>query len=532
MRRFALPALLAVALLITVGCQDHRWAENETPVCNQTAEPEVQEIAGKLDILFVIDNSGTMLEEQLNVAENFDAFIAKLVGLDEENPDSVGTDVDYQIGVATTDVEAGGCLLRAGDGNPRHRIINDETDRDYWTEERILQAFAENIKTGVGGSFEQGLEAMRCSLEHPDNTGFLRPDSKLAIVFVTDENDCSGLSCPPSEPDCLSQLHPLWGCDDRAADLTPVTEYFDWLVDEDGAASDDRGKRQPKKVIVAGIVGVRDDTAQAIPLPLADGPRDYEVACWPFVPETSGAGGTLTVEGVPQTVTLAVPRAQHSFTTADVGKLAQVPYSAASADRGNWEILALAPATENAVRLKVEAVIEPQSDVAWALGASDGLATEGSRYIDLITRVCKASGKCKRDSEIPLFASTICTENWSETLERIGALISLRTVFCLDALPAGIDDLGSGDCETIEPWVQVELHDPTNGQWAPLSCGKGEHQWTLAASDDPACVSGWEIQFPDSTHDAPFPEPGRGLRIQYLAEQGNSERCLMSQTAE
>jgi len=519
MKRVDLLTLLAATLIVGPACQDHLWSENRTPVCNQTAEPELQQVAGKLDILFVIDNSGTMQEEQGKIAANFGAFIAELIGEETQ-----GTDVDYQIGVVTTDVEADGCRLRAGDGDPRHRIINAEDDRDYWTDERIRQVFAANIQPHIGGSFEQGLEAMRCGLEHPDNAGFLRPDSKLAIVFVTDENDCSGLTCPASEPDCLKDLHPLWGCDDRAADLTPVAEYFDWLVDEDGAGPDDHGLRPKSKIVVAGIIGVRDATAQSIPLRLGSDVRDYDVACWPFVPEVSGTGGTLTVEGVPQTVTLTVPAAQHGFTDADVdeGWLAQVPYSAASTERGMWEINALVPG-ENAVQLKVEAVIESQGNIAWAIGTSDGKATEGSRYIELIDRVCQLSRGC----EIDTYASTICTSDWEQTLESIGAAITLSTDFCLDALPAGIDDT---TCPAIETWVQVELHHEGTGQFEPFSCADAEHPWVLRASESPTCASGWEIHFEGSTRDDPFPEEGRGLRIQYLAEQGNSERCWMTQS--
>jgi len=44
---------------------------------------------------------------------------------------------------------------------------------------------------GTGCGFEQPLHAMQRALENSANTGFLRPDAVLAIVFVTDEDDCS-----------------------------------------------------------------------------------------------------------------------------------------------------------------------------------------------------------------------------------------------------------------------------------------------------------------------------------------------------
>jgi hypothetical protein len=49
--------------------------------------------------------------------------------------------------------------------------------------------------TGIGFDgcgFEQPLEALRLALDaHPDNAGFLREDAVLAVIIVTDEDDCS-----------------------------------------------------------------------------------------------------------------------------------------------------------------------------------------------------------------------------------------------------------------------------------------------------------------------------------------------------
>ena len=79
-----------------------------------------------VDVILVIDNSCSMIEEQKKLATNFDAFIQYFEG----------TDVDWQMGVTTTDVETdtargrliGGddeIVLLDGDGKEQERVKYD-----------------------------------------------------------------------------------------------------------------------------------------------------------------------------------------------------------------------------------------------------------------------------------------------------------------------------------------------------------------------------------------------------------------------
>lgn len=61
----------------------------------------------KIDLLFVIDNSGTMGEEQLNLAKNFGLLITQLQQLEDDNGNQVGADVNIM--VTTTDVDNPAC---------------------------------------------------------------------------------------------------------------------------------------------------------------------------------------------------------------------------------------------------------------------------------------------------------------------------------------------------------------------------------------------------------------------------------------
>lgn len=159
-----------------------------------------QQAASKIDVLWIVDNSGSMAPRQENLARNFGSFISEFTK----------NSVDYRIAVTTTDIfrEAGRFV-----GTPK--IITPTTPN-------AATAFANNIKVGTNGSpYEVGLEAARLSLDLqkqandalvmqcqaacPSTNGaqcrancetnttfpFLRRDAYLYLIFVTDEEDRS-----------------------------------------------------------------------------------------------------------------------------------------------------------------------------------------------------------------------------------------------------------------------------------------------------------------------------------------------------
>lgn len=115
-----LAAGLAVGLVASlVGCEED--------VINRIAEPEIlidelsQKKAAEVDILWVVDNSPTMVDEQAKLAENFTSFIKSLtecqggMGADDLCDFATSkctlsgkqcTPPDYHIGVISTDVYA------------------------------------------------------------------------------------------------------------------------------------------------------------------------------------------------------------------------------------------------------------------------------------------------------------------------------------------------------------------------------------------------------------------------------------------
>jgi hypothetical protein len=218
-----------------------------------------------VDILFVIDNSPSMAPKQQALSANINRFIAGIENLK----------INYHLGIVTTDVgttqrpgeiwssgNIGSCNSYAGDDGAL-QAIPCTARKDLQADAKnacaslcpdpgfvpsggqryiskidgktnVPQALIPDPKTGqmidegpsrafrcmalvgdVGCGVESPLEAAKRALDGhlSSNSGFLRPNSVLAIIFITDEDDCSvqlgrrsensplTRSCDPSQPD-------------------------------------------------------------------------------------------------------------------------------------------------------------------------------------------------------------------------------------------------------------------------------------------------------------------------------------------
>ena len=68
-------ALVAGTAMALTACLDHPLKPVEYDKSEEAENTVAIAINKDVDILFVIDNSGSMAEEQQRVAENFEAFI-------------------------------------------------------------------------------------------------------------------------------------------------------------------------------------------------------------------------------------------------------------------------------------------------------------------------------------------------------------------------------------------------------------------------------------------------------------------------
>jgi hypothetical protein len=140
----------------------------------------------KVDVLWVIDNSGSMSDDQANVANNFQSFIQSFTT----------KGFDYQIAVAGTDAwrapflgnydfsrfRTGSTVGAVGSGYP---VITPSTPT-------IATVFGLNVLLGTAGSGdERAFSSFMAAFENPQNGGFIRPDSFLAVIILSDEDDFS-----------------------------------------------------------------------------------------------------------------------------------------------------------------------------------------------------------------------------------------------------------------------------------------------------------------------------------------------------
>ncbi len=199
----------AAALLVFPSCNEYQLSGTEH------FEVFTQAPAMAVDILFVVDNSPSMEQEQQKVMQGFAAFIFEVM---ESNS-------DFHIGVITTDLETneGGILLDPGIGGQRF-IDPSSNDGDY------AAPFMQLINgVGISGSgWEKGLQATKKALlPHPagfadtENEGFVRPDAALAVIVVSDEDDCSDEGALPHQ----EQIE----CYDMEGLLVPVLDYLELL---------------------------------------------------------------------------------------------------------------------------------------------------------------------------------------------------------------------------------------------------------------------------------------------------------------
>jgi hypothetical protein len=267
-RRSILTLAAALALAAASAC-------DEVPQDAVESCEELQPFAGHVstDILFVVDDSLSMDPFQQRLRLGLSRFINTLVASPVAN--------DFRIGVTTTSVADydGGVYYPnsspAPDGTPYPRGILTAIDPAVdpadtatwgwflwdpslgfygarildWSSATIVEDFERNVLVGDLGAWrEQPLEAMRLALSEQiaagrQNVGFLRPGSRLAIVFLSDEDDCSG----PQDAGIQSNQ----GCRDArtsaSSTLVPVSSYVSFLEGPIGG--------EVRDTVVAAIVG-------------------------------------------------------------------------------------------------------------------------------------------------------------------------------------------------------------------------------------------------------------------------------------
>jgi hypothetical protein len=208
-----------------------------------------------LDVLFVVDNSLPMAPRQAELAADIGRFFAAL--------NAEGPQPDLRVGVVTSDLGTldvptdqfcatsdEGALRSSGCLSGGEFLVDGAEGVNHAGS--VAEATACMIQVGEGGcGFEQHLEAMQLALT---TSAFVRPEASLAVVILSDEDDCSvhdpqfyldflaampgsaelacftaGVRCEPDDPGTVGEKT---GCRSRAdsAYVHPVQRYADLLA--------------------------------------------------------------------------------------------------------------------------------------------------------------------------------------------------------------------------------------------------------------------------------------------------------------
>jgi hypothetical protein len=151
----------------------------------------------RIDLLFVVDNSHSMADEQVNLVASFPGFIDGIESI-------LGASTDYHVGVITTDENEhngygcrhlGALTNRTGGEASSDEVCGPYADGGNFmsTRDELSAAFACAAEVGIEGSgFELPMDAIAATLGDDAgscNEGFLREGALLVLTIITDEED-------------------------------------------------------------------------------------------------------------------------------------------------------------------------------------------------------------------------------------------------------------------------------------------------------------------------------------------------------
>ncbi|MCB0342270.1 MAG: hypothetical protein H6626_06385 [Pseudobdellovibrionaceae bacterium] len=203
---------------------------NEYVAYSRSEQPQSQ-ISDKLDILFVMDTSGSLDNERAEIVNNVDQFVSRL---------SLG--VNYQIGVLLAHGSSSAHSGRLYQKSSEPVVLNPA----QLTTDELRQHLSTKLSRPAGDSVSDGGEEGLFSLHQLLNgdrlqaardVGFFRAGTALAVVFLSDENDIcaqypNGVT-PKVDPD--KKEGPAFLNDCQNPSVTAESTYQELLALQNGA---------------------------------------------------------------------------------------------------------------------------------------------------------------------------------------------------------------------------------------------------------------------------------------------------------
>lgn len=183
-------SLSALGLSLFIGCS--KGADSfSTLADSKTFKQSATLVPKPVDILWVVDNSGSMANSQANLAANFQSFIQRFQSLN----------YDFRMGVGTTDAFLAFDYMNPSN-NPSY--INFSKLRDGAgtnssgvfvmnpSTPNLQNVFITNITQGISGyGDERAFSSIEAIFSNSFNSDFRRSSAFLAIIIVSDEDDFS-----------------------------------------------------------------------------------------------------------------------------------------------------------------------------------------------------------------------------------------------------------------------------------------------------------------------------------------------------
>ena len=290
-----LPYLFPAVLVgLLTGCLDRELRPLNPCTLQGNVESVKVDNIENVDLLFMMDNSGSMSQEQVAIAREIPNLVRVLASgdINDDGEQDFPPVVSLNVGIISSDMGTGGVVVRGAcerdpnfgdDGVLRNQGNVAISGCAATYDPNFLNfrpadggdpnAFAADVEClavlGTNGcGFEQQLEAVLKAVTpstspitfgmgtvgHADgqNRGFLRDDSLLVVLMITDEDDCSAL-----DPDVYNRMSTRYPapelnlrCFQYPEAVQPVERYTQGLL---------ATRADPDLLIFAAITGIPED---------------------------------------------------------------------------------------------------------------------------------------------------------------------------------------------------------------------------------------------------------------------------------
>ncbi len=161
----------------------------------------------KVDVLFVVDNWGSMADEQKKLSTALSSVVETLEGL------------DWQVAITTTDISGGkystnGKIVQMVGTSAKDLNQSVPNYEQVFIDTIVANGTPADCTGGCPSGTEQPLQATRLAVDkrNTDNHGFFRANSDFVVISLSDEDEMSNAPKAATTPEQLiNSVNAAWG---------------------------------------------------------------------------------------------------------------------------------------------------------------------------------------------------------------------------------------------------------------------------------------------------------------------------------